>query len=208
MAAIAAEDGEDTQMMTGVGDIEISMTHATTAGVIQTEESAESPVMENEAEGGAVMLERIMAARPPAMIMVVTHIHAGAGIRDQGPPLDALPALLWEPPEDSMTAESVHETGVLDITPTLVSGLEVEIDAAVETKSGIVTDPIVVEDEMEGMDEEAKMMALMGFAGFNSTAGKKVVGTDASAVAINKQRTYRQYMNRRQGFNRELSPTK
>ncbi|KAJ3053832.1 hypothetical protein HK097_003298 [Rhizophlyctis rosea] len=62
-----------------------------------------------------------------------------------------------------------------------------------------------VDDEM---DEEAKMQALMGFGGFDSTKGKKVAGTDVSAVAVNKQRTYRQYMNRRRGFNRNLSPTR
>ncbi|TPX72755.1 hypothetical protein SpCBS45565_g00345 [Spizellomyces sp. 'palustris'] len=60
----------------------------------------------------------------------------------------------------------------------------------------------------DDMDEEAKMMALMGITGFDSTHGKKVSGTDMSAVSINKQRTYRQYMNRRRGFNRNLSPTR
>ncbi|TPX53673.1 hypothetical protein PhCBS80983_g06239 [Powellomyces hirtus] len=63
-------------------------------------------------------------------------------------------------------------------------------------------------DMMEEMTEEEKMKALMGFAGFDTTQGKKVVGSDASGVAINKQRTYRQYMNRRRGFNRNLSPTR
>ncbi|KAJ3160372.1 hypothetical protein HDU86_000706 [Geranomyces michiganensis] len=61
--------------------------------------------------------------------------------------------------------------------------------------------------EQEELDEEEQMKRLMGFAGFDSTQGKKVVGSDASGAAINKQRTYRQYMNRRRGFNRNLSPT-
>ncbi|KAJ3174213.1 hypothetical protein HDU88_000181 [Geranomyces variabilis] len=76
--------------------------------------------------------------------------------------------------------------------------------------------PIMVDDhnpndggeQQEELDEEEQMKRLMGFAGFDSTQGKKVVGSDASGVAINKQRTYRQYMNRRRGFNRNLSPTK
>ncbi|KAI8819399.1 U4/U6.U5 small nuclear ribonucleoprotein 27 kDa protein-like protein [Fimicolochytrium jonesii] len=62
-------------------------------------------------------------------------------------------------------------------------------------------------DPMEGMDEEAKMMALMGFKGFETTHGKKIQ-SDQGAVSVNKQRTYRQYMNRRRGFNRNLSPTR
>ncbi|KAJ3293974.1 U4/U6.U5 small nuclear ribonucleoprotein [Borealophlyctis nickersoniae] len=62
--------------------------------------------------------------------------------------------------------------------------------------------------ELDELDEEEKMKALLGFSGFDSTKGKKVSGADASGVAVNKQRTYRQYMNRRRGFNRNLSPTR
>ncbi|KAI8592870.1 hypothetical protein BDZ88DRAFT_225194 [Geranomyces variabilis] len=69
-------------------------------------------------------------------------------------------------------------------------------------------DPNAEGEQQEELDEEEQMKRLMGFAGFDSTQGKKVVGSDASGVAINKQRTYRQYMNRRRGFNRNLSPTK
>jgi U4/U6.U5 tri-snRNP-associated protein 3 len=52
------------------------------------------------------------------------------------------------------------------------------------------------------------MMRLMGFGGFETTKNKKVAGADVSAVKIEKKRTYRQYMNRRGGFNRALSPTR
>ncbi|KAF9199818.1 hypothetical protein BGZ49_010014 [Haplosporangium sp. Z 27] len=59
-------------------------------------------------------------------------------------------------------------------------------------------------EELSPEDEEARMMALMGFGGFDSTKGKKVPGADVSGADIKKQRQYRQYMNRRGGFNRPL----
>ncbi|KAG8786813.1 hypothetical protein FRC15_010632 [Serendipita sp. 397] len=57
--------------------------------------------------------------------------------------------------------------------------------------------------EVGGSTEE-DMMALMGFGGFGSTKGQAVEGNQEGAVKINKQRTWRQYMNRRGGFNRPL----
>ncbi|KAF9426704.1 U4/U6.U5 small nuclear ribonucleoprotein [Podila epigama] len=57
-------------------------------------------------------------------------------------------------------------------------------------------------EEMTPEEQEARMMALMGFGGFDSTKGKKVAGADVSGADIKQQRTYRQYMNRRGGFNR------
>ncbi|CAG8753153.1 6720_t:CDS:2, partial [Cetraspora pellucida] len=50
-------------------------------------------------------------------------------------------------------------------------------------------------------DPEKAMMMLMGMSGFSTTKGKKVPGNQTSAVSIKKQRQYRQYMNRRGGFN-------
>jgi len=52
--------------------------------------------------------------------------------------------------------------------------------------------------------EEAEMMRLMGFGGFDSTKGKQVNGNDVGAVHHVVVRKYRQYMNRRGGFNRPL----
>ncbi|KAG5457580.1 MAG: hypothetical protein BJ554DRAFT_2364 [Olpidium bornovanus] len=54
------------------------------------------------------------------------------------------------------------------------------------------------------VDEEQQMVAMLGFGGFTSTKGKHVPGVDMSGVNIKKVRTYRQYMNRRGGFNRAL----
>lgn len=48
------------------------------------------------------------------------------------------------------------------------------------------------------------MMKLMGFGGFETTKGKHVAGADMSGANVKKQPKYRQYMNRRGGFNRPL----
>jgi U4/U6.U5 tri-snRNP-associated protein 3 len=58
----------------------------------------------------------------------------------------------------------------------------------------------------EVADSSVLMQQMMGFSGFNSSKGKKVAGTDVGGVARSKNSTYRQYMNRSGGFNRELSP--
>lgn len=63
-------------------------------------------------------------------------------------------------------------------------------------------------EELEGLDEEEQMKKLLGFSGFNSTKGEAVEDnhkTAARGVATkNKARKYRQYMNRKNGFNRPL----
>lgn len=52
------------------------------------------------------------------------------------------------------------------------------------------------------------MMKLMGFGGFNSTKGKIVYdnheNASVGAVSKHKKREFRQYMNRKGGFNRLL----
>ena len=45
-------------------------------------------------------------------------------------------------------------------------------------------------------EEETQMMALMGFGGFDTTKSKPVEGNQRGAAKVNKQRTWRQYMNR------------
>ncbi|EMD38378.1 hypothetical protein CERSUDRAFT_64634 [Gelatoporia subvermispora B] len=59
-------------------------------------------------------------------------------------------------------------------------------------------------------DDEAAMMAMMGLpmSGFGSTKGKRVEGNQEGAVNVKKMRTWRQYMNRRGGFNRPLDKIK
>ncbi|KAJ6547424.1 hypothetical protein B0H19DRAFT_1379694 [Mycena capillaripes] len=63
-------------------------------------------------------------------------------------------------------------------------------------------------EEGEEMDDEAGMMAMMGMSGFGSTKGKHIDGNQEGAASVKKQRTWRQYMNRRGGFNRPLDKIK
>ena len=64
------------------------------------------------------------------------------------------------------------------------------------------------EDEQELEGEQKKMMEMMGFGGFGTTKGKAVEDNHSSAArgaaSKNKGRKYRQYMNRKGGFNRPL----
>ncbi|CAF1468295.1 unnamed protein product [Adineta ricciae] len=62
--------------------------------------------------------------------------------------------------------------------------------------------------ELQGKTEdEIEMMKTMGFATFDSTKGKHTDGsTNAFAANIQQKRRYRQYMNRKGGFNRPLDP--
>ncbi|KAF9477365.1 hypothetical protein BDN70DRAFT_881267 [Pholiota conissans] len=60
----------------------------------------------------------------------------------------------------------------------------------------------------EDNDEDDAMMTMMGVAGFGSTKGKHVAGNQEGGADIKKVRTWRQYMNRRGGFNRPLDKIK
>mmetsp|Transcript_34658 Transcript_34658/g.45935 ORF Transcript_34658/g.45935 Transcript_34658/m.45935 type:complete len:141 (+) Transcript_34658:573-995(+) len=67
----------------------------------------------------------------------------------------------------------------------------------------------VQSSELEELDEEEQMKLLFGFSGgFDSTKNKAVKDNASSAsrgaASKNKQRKYRQYMNRKGGFNRPL----
>lgn len=67
----------------------------------------------------------------------------------------------------------------------------------------------VDEADLEGLDDEEQMQLLLGFTGgFGSTKGEKVASNQTTAAvgvaAKNKARKYRQYMNRKNGFNRPL----
>lgn len=57
-------------------------------------------------------------------------------------------------------------------------------------------------------DDDAAMMAMMGMSGFGSTKGKAVEGNQEGGANIKQMRTWRQYMNRRGGFNRPLDKIK
>ena len=63
---------------------------------------------------------------------------------------------------------------------------------------------LTAEDIAGKTEEEIDMMKFMGINGFASTKGKKVQGNNQGAVHKNVKRKYRQYMNRKGGFNRPL----
>lgn len=63
---------------------------------------------------------------------------------------------------------------------------------------------LVMADMTEMTDEDKMMHQIMGFQSFDTTKGKKVQGNDAFAVNKKVERKYRQYMNRKGGFNRPL----
>ncbi|KAL1789349.1 germ cell-less protein-like 1 [Sigmodon hispidus] len=75
-----------------------------------------------------------------------------------------------------------------------------------ETKEIKSKERQITEEDLEGKtEEEIEMMKLMGFASFDSTKGKKVDGSvNAYAINVSQKRKYRQYMNRKGGFNRPL----
>ncbi|XP_058492933.1 U4/U6.U5 small nuclear ribonucleoprotein 27 kDa protein [Solea solea] len=64
----------------------------------------------------------------------------------------------------------------------------------------------ISEEDMEGKtEEEIEMMKTMGFGSFDTTKGKKTDGSvNAYAINVSMKRKYRQYMNRKGGFNRPL----
>ena len=80
--------------------------------------------------------------------------------------------------------------------------------ATTEASGSSNVDASVVMEDTE-MSEEEKMARLMGFSGFNTTKNTKVAdnytGAAKGASQRKKERKYRQYMNRKGGFNRPLA---
>lgn len=65
--------------------------------------------------------------------------------------------------------------------------------------------PKITEADLEGKSaEEIDMLKTMGFCSFDTTKHKKVDGNDVGEVHVILKRKYRQYMNRKGGFNRPL----
>ena len=64
------------------------------------------------------------------------------------------------------------------------------------------------DDEDLELSEEEQMRQMLGFGGFATTKDAEVADNQTSAargaVKKNQNRLYRQYMNRRGGFNRPL----
>ncbi|KAG9333059.1 hypothetical protein JZ751_013844 [Albula glossodonta] len=82
-------------------------------------------------------------------------------------------------------------------------GRAIETDG--EAARALLTGAAPEEDLQGKTEEEIEMMKIMGFATFDSTKGKKTDGSvNAHAVNVSQKRKYRQYMNRKGGFNRPL----
>ncbi|XP_033251241.1 U4/U6.U5 small nuclear ribonucleoprotein 27 kDa protein-like isoform X2 [Drosophila miranda] len=65
--------------------------------------------------------------------------------------------------------------------------------------------PQINDADLEGKSpEEVEMLKTMGFCTFDTTKNKKVEGNDVGEVHVILKRKYRQYMNRKGGFNRPL----
>ncbi|PVU99782.1 hypothetical protein BB559_000417 [Furculomyces boomerangus] len=87
-----------------------------------------------------------------------------------------------------------------------------ERSKSIESKSRILknsnprqssTDDKALENNT-GSTSFEQMSSLMGFEGFDTTKGKKVFGNHPGSANVVKARKYRQYMNRKGGFNRPL----
>ncbi|KAG8235011.1 hypothetical protein J437_LFUL015674 [Ladona fulva] len=73
------------------------------------------------------------------------------------------------------------------------------------SSSHLAERPAVSAEDLEGKSpEEQEMMKMMGFCAFDTTKGKKVNNTEVGTVHVILKRKYRQYMNRKGGFNRPL----
>lgn len=88
---------------------------------------------------------------------------------------------------------------------------EAKLSQPVSQEAPSAKDAIVQVDEsqLEGLDEDEQMKLLLGFSGeFGTTKDQKVDDNHKTsakgAAAKHKQRKYRQYMNRKNGFNRPL----
>lgn len=74
-----------------------------------------------------------------------------------------------------------------------------------KSRATVVERPVVTAADLEGKSvDEQEMMKMMGFCNFDTTKGKKVEGNDVGGVHVILKRKYRQYMNRKGGFNRPL----
>lgn len=80
-------------------------------------------------------------------------------------------------------------------------------DAADDDPEGAKRQKVEEAEEIDEEPEPELSLEALGLpVGFNSTKGKKVEGNDVGGSQVISKRIYRQYMNRRGGFNRNLEP--
>lgn len=104
-----------------------------------------------------------------------------------------------------LRAENEKEERRLEVLDRKEEAQQEQLKAAEKAKSQIIK---VDQAELDGMDEQEQMQRLLGFSGFGTTKGQEVEDNKTSAAkgtaSKNKARKYRQYMNRKGGFNRPL----
>jgi U4/U6.U5 tri-snRNP-associated protein 3 len=94
--------------------------------------------------------------------------------------------------EDGKVANGSSSSKRLAAKSTLVDNMDVDSQG--------------VDGETEDFDE--LIGKTMGFSSFRSTQNTKVPGNNIYGVRKEKKTVYRQYMNRKGGFNRPLSPSR
>ena len=106
-----------------------------------------------------------------------------------------------------MRADNVAEERGIDVEGEKSASVESAARPAKELRksAGAAADD---SDDDEVDEEQQRMMAMMGIGGFGTTKGKAVsdnqLSASSGAAQKNKARKYRQYMNRKGGFNRPL----
>ncbi|PFH52411.1 hypothetical protein AMATHDRAFT_46279 [Amanita thiersii Skay4041] len=120
-----------------------------------------------------------------------TKLLTGSSRRDEHPThRDSEPPARSGSLQDRLTSNSTM--------PATVSLNKMDTDATASGGSNVEEG-----EEMDAVnDEDTAMMAAMGLSGFGSTKGKHVAGNQEGVANVKKIRTWRQYMNRRGGFNR------
>ena len=107
---------------------------------------------------------------------------------------------------DRLRRENDEEERRLRETAEACRKREDEIEAKNQSAANIIKE--FTNEDLEGLSVEEQMNLMMGIGGFGSTKGKAVkdnkVGAARGAAAKSKARKYRQYMNRKGGFNRPL----
>jgi U4/U6.U5 tri-snRNP-associated protein 3 len=127
--------------------------------------------------------------------------------REASPPPAAAPKRKHEDDRESRMARLRRE--MKDEDTELADALDQKKKEADDSKQKPQETIIEVnQEELDGLDEEEQMKMLLGIQDFGSTKGEQVEDNKTSAArgvaAKNKARKYRQYMNRKNGFNRPL----
>src|SRR5258708_30676380 len=118
--------------------------------------------------------------------------------RDRPPPLSKS-----KPPPPSHHSSYAHHPPRISINANAKTTHNQAPSRTIHTPTPMDLDATPEEGESLS-DSEAQMKALMGFGGFDTTKAKHVEGNQEGGAKVNKQRTWRQYMNRYVGVFSQL----